>query len=429
MSLLYHHGIIKSLTNNNNIEDTNTNIIEYIMFSRALPFLLLATVVTNADAFMSPAGPSALKADRDSSLSAFGKLVSFGKTAAAVRSMPDLLGTDKDGKPVRVPVKNIERDWSFDDYEATGEFSANLFLPEDRKIKGCAFFMHGFSQYPIAYRQTLMDACESASVAIIAVDTGLTSEGVLNESVKSKLKRGGDSPQFILQRAVSEDTKQCIRMVMEGNDLFAEYGVKKSAIGNKIAVMGHSMGGGLSFPVAADCDIDYVFTMAPAFGEEQFDPIKKGVEKRIPKNSMLLAGGWDIIAPAKKVEEISAKANSKKQNSSIFVNIARGLHTGFEDKVVIFKVPISSITKVAGYATKIFGWADVAFIKVLDLIDFGRTKTGQLDGSSALMSYFLSAMVAGKGITTENAEKYLDDEIAHIFEKKFDFKYGSSEVN
>mmetsp|Transcript_28474 Transcript_28474/g.59653 ORF Transcript_28474/g.59653 Transcript_28474/m.59653 type:complete len:429 (-) Transcript_28474:52-1338(-) len=424
--LRYLHGIFGSVTNNNNIEDNSANIIEYIMFSRALPFLALAAVLTNTHAFVAPAGPSAFKTDRDPSLSAFKDLISFGKTAAAVRSMPELLGIDKDGNTVRIPVKNIERDWSFDDYEATGEFSTNLFLPKDRKVKGCAFFMHGFSQYPIAYRQTLIDACDSASVAIIAVDTGLTSEGVLNESMKSKLKRGSDSPQFILQRAVSEDTKQCIRMVMEGNDLFAEYGVKKSTVGNKIAVMGHSMGGGLSFPVAADCDIDYVFTMAPAFGEELFDPINEGVEKRTPKYSMLLAGGWDLIAPAKKVEEISATANSKEQNSSIFVNIARGLHTGFEDSVVIFDVPINSITKITGYATKIFGLADVAFMKLLDLIAFGRTKTGQLDGSSALMSYFLCAMVAGKGITTEDAEKYLDDEIADIFEKKFDFKYGSS---
>ena len=52
--------------------------------------------------------------------------------------------------------------------------------------------------------------------------------------------------------------------------------------------MGHSMGGGLSFPIAAGdyCkEIDYVFTMAPAYGVEEFDPISKGVKKYTAPNT------------------------------------------------------------------------------------------------------------------------------------------------
>eukprot|EP00957_Ditylum_brightwellii_P128193 9777365-Ditylum_brightwellii.AAC.2 len=68
-------------------------------------------------------------------------------------------------------------------------------------------------------------------------------------------------------------------MLQEGDIAFANYGVTKYAVGNRIFVMGHSMGGELSFPASAYMDIEYVFTMAPAFGEEEFDPITEGVQK------------------------------------------------------------------------------------------------------------------------------------------------------
>jgi len=398
------------------------------MLSRgfALPFLCLASAMTNAEAFVSPAKFAAAKID--SSLNLFddlGKAGKVGKTAFKVKKAADLLGKDKDGNVIRVPVKDIERDWIFDGFKAEGDFSVDLFLPEDQEIKGCAFFMHGFSQYPVAYYGMLKDACEAAGVAIIAVETGLTSEGVLSESFKSKLT--GSNPQYVLQRAVSEDTKQCIRMLEEGDEAFAEYGVTKKAVGENIAVMGHSMGGGLSFPVAADCGIDYVFVMAPAFGEPQFDPIKEGVDLRTPKESMLLAGGWDLIARAGKVKEISATANSKTKDSSVFVSVARGLHTGFQDEIVLFNIKLKTVLDGVSFLDKFFGILDATFLNVLKAISFVRTKTGQIDGSSILMSYFLSAMTEGKNITPDDAEKYLDDNLRDKFEDKFEFSYGGSE--
>jgi len=389
------------------------------MYSRALSFLCLASAITNADAFVSPASSSATTFGRDLSLNLFG----IAKTAYKVKQGVDRIGKDNEGNVIRIPVKDIQRDWSFEDYEAEGEFSADVFVPADGQIKGCAFFMHGFSQYPVAYYETLIESVEASGVAIIAVETGLTSKGVLGESMKAKLKRV--SPQFVLQRAVSEDTKQCIRMLKEGSDAFADLGITKNAVGNKIAVMGHSMGGGLSFPVAADCGVDYAFTMAPAFGEEKFDPIAEGIDRRTPKESMLLAGGWDLIARAKKVKEISVEANKAKPNSSILVNIKRGLHTGFEDEVVLFSVPFDSILKGAGLGGKIFGFADNALFSALKFLKFARKQTGQIAGSTILMSYFLTAMASGKNLNPEAAEQYLDENIAERFEDKFDITYGS----
>jgi hypothetical protein len=57
-------------------------------------------------------------------------------------------------------VRNFERDWTFsedngDIYEAKGKMKAKIFLPEEGKVKGCVFFMHGFSQFTLAYRDTL----------------------------------------------------------------------------------------------------------------------------------------------------------------------------------------------------------------------------------------------------------------------------------
>lgn len=100
------------------------------------------------------------------------------------KSMPDIVEKDGDGKVIRIPVKNIERDWTWEDYTASGEFSCDLFVPENGQVKGCAFFMHGFSQYPVAYRKTLKQACEASNVAIVAVETGLLSSIVQEESKK-----------------------------------------------------------------------------------------------------------------------------------------------------------------------------------------------------------------------------------------------------
>jgi len=222
-----------------------------------------------------------------------------------VAAIADILGKDKDDNVISVPVKNIERDWSFEDFEGCGEFSVNLIVPEDRKVKGCAFFMHGF------YHKMLKEACENSQVAVIAVETGVTWNAALIESMNIRRECTCETPQFILQRCLSEDTKQCIRMLKEGSDVFAEYGVTKSAVGNKIAVMGHSMGGGLSFPVAADSNLDYVFTMALAVGEEAFDPIKEGLVKRTPKNSMLLVVNGILLLEPKSWKEYQKKQTPK----------------------------------------------------------------------------------------------------------------------
>lgn len=390
------------------------------MLSLALSFLCLVSALTNADAFVSPAASSsATNFDRDPSLNDLLDGFNVFRTAYQVKQAADLVGKDRSGNEIRVPVTDIERNWEFEGFTGTGEFSADLFVPDNGEVKGCAFFMHGFSQYPVAYYEMLKESCETAKVAIIAVETGLTSEGVFDEAMKDR-----KNSQLVLQRAVSEDTKQCIRMLKDG--AFADYGVTKSAVGDKIAVMGHSMGGGLSFPVSADCDIDYVFTMAPAFGVEQFNPVT-AVRKRTPKESMLLAGGWDLIARAKKVKEISAAADYKINNSSILVDIKRGLHTGFEDELVLFSVPLNTILKGFNLITYFFGIFDWAIFKVAGIIGFLRTKTGQIEGSTVLMSYFLSQMADGKSITAADAEQYLDDNIKDKFEEKFVFSYGGKE--
>lgn len=358
---------------------------------------------------------------------------------AKSRTMPDIEEKDDDGNVVRIPVKNIERDWTWYDetygeYDAEGEFSVDLFLPLNnnngkKEIKGCAFFMHGFSQYPIAYRETLKEAAESSKVAIIAVETGITSEIVLNDVLNKPKGAGSDWAQFVLQRAVSEDTKQCIKMVLAGDDVFEEYGITKRAVENRIAVMGHSMGGGLSFPVAAALgkEIDYVFTMAPAYGvKEFFDPID-AVESRTASNSMLLAGSWDIIARAGKVEAIAEASNEKCQDSSIYVDIKRGLHTGFQDRVVLFSIPLFAGLGFLGFLWNIFGLADVLIFQVLQaflaILSLNKKKTGQLIGTRMLMEYFLGSVAERKKTTLEDAKVYLDYRLDDSIENNFDFSY------
>lgn len=317
--------------------------------------------------------------------------------------------------------KKIERDWTTidangEEYVSKGSMKTKIFLPEEGKVKGCAFFMHGFSQYTAAYEGTLQDTADNANVAVISVDTGIASWFVLGELLSDPLAMIKDRSraQFVLQRALSEDTKQCIRMIKAGDEAFKEFDIGKNV---PMGVCGHSMGGGLSFPVAAAFpSINYVFTMAPVAGVAAFDPIEEGVKVAASNNSMLLAGSWDLIGKSKNVEAISTASNEKKKNSSIFVEINKGLHTGFEDKLVITKIPLTSIlAPILG----IQGFLEKTIFKTVT--SFLRTNTGQLDGSEALMEYFFQQMVNGKKVTMKDAEAFLDDDVKAKWSKNFDF--------
>ena len=344
---------------------------------------------------------------------------------AKVTDMPDLENKDDDGMLLRTPRKNIERKWSFEGYESSGEMTVDFFLPEDGMVKGCAFFMHGFSQYPEAYCTTLKRAADKANVAILAVETGITSGFVLKEALKNR-----SDAQLVLQRAVSQDTNQCIKMVLEGNDVFKEYGITKKNVAKRVGVMGHSMGGGLCFPVVAEDlqkDIDYVFTMAPAYGVDTFNPITKGVEKRYAPNSLLLAGSWDIIAPAKKINDISAASNEKLA-TSIFVDVRGGLHTGFQDRVTLFSIPLLPGLEGTSLILNLLGIVDSFIFTAFDIVQaflvilrVNKRRTGQLAGTRVLMDYFLESMVNEKKLDLEDVENYLNDHLDDRYENNFEF--------
>merc|ERR1712071_659219 len=200
------------------------------------------------------------------------------------------------------------------------------------------------------------------------------------------------------------------------------------SVKGKIAVMGHSMGGGLCFPVAADTNIlaDHVFAMAPAFGVQVFDPID-AVKKHTPKNAMIVAGSWDLVASAKKVKSITEASNKIKKNSSLFVDIKKGLHTGFQDKVVLFGIPLSKGAGIFGFLWNIIGFTETiifglvrAFLAILSL---NKKRVGQLAGTQVLMEYFLDSMVEGKDVTLQASEKDLDDKLDERYEKNLEFSY------
>jgi hypothetical protein len=205
-------------------------------------------------------------------------------------------------------------------------------------------------------------------------------------------------------------------MVQDGQEPFAEYIPKNVPLG----LIGHSMGGGLCFHVASKFPsiIDYVFCMAPAPGEKAFGP-HAAIKEYTPGNSMLLAGKWDLIAKDEVVKELSALCNSEKSGSSIYVDIDRGLHTGFQDDLVIFNLDLSDILGVIGLV-------DTVILKILSFI---RTNTGQLEITRTLLSYFCSQMVEGKKITIEEAMHTLktDPDMNEKWVEKATVAYGNSE--
>eukprot|EP00957_Ditylum_brightwellii_P066649 5057945-Ditylum_brightwellii.AAC.1 len=141
--------------------------------------------------------------------------VDIAKTAYKVKDVAASLGKDNDRIVICIPVKNIKRNWSFQNYKTKGEFSADLFIPKDGKINGCVFFMYGFFQCPIAYYTMLKNTCNTAGVAILAVNTGLTFDTVLSKNIKANFAIM--SPHFLLQHTVLEYTKQLIQMLQEGD--------------------------------------------------------------------------------------------------------------------------------------------------------------------------------------------------------------------
>jgi len=157
--------------------------------------------------------------------------------------------------------------------------------------------------------------------------------------------------------------------------------------------------------VAAEFDkIQHVFVMAPVAGVAQFDPAEAIEVKGGINHAMLLAGDWDLIGKTKEVHKMGAALNKEKKQSSLNVDIQRGLHTGFEDKLVLFSIPLGApITAVAYFILSI--WEVI----LVNLFKFFRTRTGQLEASQELMSYFFTQMANKKGVSKEEAENALSN--------------------
>jgi len=296
---------------------------------------------------------------------------------------PDTRGMGLPSLALQAKRKTIE----IERPERGGSFKTEVILPESggENVKGMAFFMHGFSQYPKAYRKTLETIADETNVGIVAVQTGVISSIVVKGTVR---ERGENSPQYVLQKAVSEDTMLCMKMVKEGNESFADLGVPSGSL--PTCLVGHSMGGGLCYYVASKfTDVNHVFTMAPVIGEEEFAP-EPSIEARTPKHSMNLAGNWDVIANSKKVEKITSQCNAQIPGSSMYVEIERGVHTGFEDELVLFNLNLS---KARSLVFKILDYSNFTVVLVLNFFNFLRGRTGQIEITRTLMSYFIKKMV------------------------------------
>lgn len=330
---------------------------------------------------------------------------------------------DESRRETRPQTITLDRDWTYieengDIYKGKGSIEVKIFQPNN-DIKGHVFFMHGFSQYTEAYSNTLQNVADYANVAVFSVDTGIASRIVFGELLSKPfaLIKDGNRSQFVLQRALSEDTKQCIRMLKDGkfdSILKSEMNIDRNI---PVGIAGHSMGGGLSFEVAAEFPqyITYIFAMAPLAGVPQFDPIRKGVQIQTVDNSILLAGSWDLIARSKNVEAIAIESNKNIKDSSIFVNIERGLHTGFEDELVITNIPLDRILG----ALIDFG-STLDKIVLLILVELLSVNTEQLEGTELLMKFFFEKMAKGQSVTLEEAKNYLED---NIETKKWDNQF------
>jgi hypothetical protein len=165
-----------------------------MMKTLAVSLLALFNSGEYASAFTPYSNVPSSRTSPEASPSALGLLGNKVVHVVKVKKLNDMVF---DGGDIRMKVNKIAR-------EDGSDFKVNIILPsEDKKAKGVAFFMHGFSQYPKAYCKTLKKIADETQIVIIAVETGVISSAVLKEVLKFK-----DSPQLILQKAVATDTMQ-----------------------------------------------------------------------------------------------------------------------------------------------------------------------------------------------------------------------------
>jgi hypothetical protein len=124
-----------------------------------------------------------------------------------------------------------------------------------------------------------------------------------------------------------------------------------------------------------------------------------------------------LIAKDKTVKELSVLCNSETSRSSIYVDIDRGLHTGFQDDLVIFNVNLSEVLGMIGLFKNV----------LVNIFSFFRTRTGQLEITRTLLSYFCSQMVKGESITIEEAMHALktDPDMNEKWVEKATVTYGT----
>merc|ERR1711933_139491 len=135
--------------------------------------------------------------------------------------------------------------------------------------------------------------------------------------------------------------------------------------------------------------VSHVFTMAPVPGEEEFTPAS-AIEKRAPQASMNLAGNWDLIGKTRIAKDITKRCNTQIPGSSMYVEINRGVHTGFEDELVLFNVDLG---RAASMALKVLNISNFATVLALKIVGFVRGRTGQIEITRTFLSYFMTKMV------------------------------------
>jgi hypothetical protein len=286
---------------------------------------------------------------------------------------------------------NIKRSWA----GGRGSMQVDCILPKskddgnNKNIRGVIIFLHGFSQEPKAYRPSLEQVSNKLQVAIVAPEIDLDSFQVLGDVAD----RVGNL-FYCLQRALAFDGIQCLNMTLNRQEPFSDF-LPTSPF--PVGVAGHSMGAGLSWFVASQFskEISYVAAMAPLNGVPAFAPN----DRNVPRQSLHAAGSWDFLAKPLEVQNLTHIANTVHPNSSIYVEIARGTHTGFEDEPVLFNISIENAIKVLGNLEVIGFLFSYLLIYVVERV---LTNKVQANLTRALLEYTFDCMIQAKPVSAED---------------------------
>lgn len=220
-----------------------------------------------------------------------------------------------------------------------------------------------------------------------------------------------DVLQFSLQASLVDDTLLAVEYAR------AEIAPALAPADPPEMVVGHSMGGGLSYFTASEAGIANTMTMSPYPQlEGKFDPaVVLAGGGFAGKRTLCLNGALDVIASPEKNLDLVAAVNAAAGPGALpprdggahglFLEVPFGTHTGYEDELFFFNwSAIDVLAKLARFPGTLAQLIDRVASKGLSLLDAWNNWSEERAVSQAALAYAVREVLAGRPVTANGLQ-------------------------